>query len=113
MAISWIQLTQINQVDTALKNSVGKTIVFFKHSTRCIVSKHALRQFEIEWNFNAADIEFYFLDLLSFREISNYISEVTGVYHQSPQIIVLKENSVIYHASHESISAIELYNKLT
>lgn len=112
MAISWIQLTQIDQVDTALANSTVKTAVFFKHSTRCIVSKHALRQFESEWNFNTIAIEFFFLDLLNFREISNYISEVSGVSHQSPQIIVVKDNSIIYNASHENISAIDLHNKL-
>jgi bacillithiol system protein YtxJ len=112
MAISWIQLTQINQVDAALANSFLKTAVFFKHSTRCIVSKHALRQFESEWNFNTTQIEFYFLDLLNFREISNYIAESTEVHHQSPQIIVVKDNSIIYNASHENISAIDLHNKL-
>ena len=112
MAISWTQLTQTDQVDAALIDSVEKSIVFFKHSTRCIVSKHALKQFENEWVFDSTNIEFYLLDLLNYREVSNYISQITGVYHQSPQIVVLRNNSVVYHSSHENISALDLYNKL-
>jgi bacillithiol system protein YtxJ len=112
MAISWTNLTEVNQVDAAFENSHEKSIVFFKHSTRCIVSRHALNQLEKEWNFDADNIDFYLLDLLNHRDVSNYISEITGVYHQSPQIVVLRNKDVVYNASHEGISAMNLHQKI-
>ncbi len=112
MAISWINLTETNLVDTAIENSNNKTVVFFKHSTRCIVSRHALLQLEKEWDFNNDTIDFYLLDLLNHRNVSNYISEATGVYHQSPQIVVIQNKTVIYRASHEGITAMNLHQKL-
>jgi bacillithiol system protein YtxJ len=112
MAITWINLTEINQVDASIENSNEKSIVFFKHSTRCIVSRHVLLQLEKEWNFNSDSIAFYFLDLLNHRDVSNYISDTLGVYHQSPQIVVIKNKAVIYSASHEGITAMNLHQKI-
>jgi bacillithiol system protein YtxJ len=112
MAISWINLSEKEQVDDVIKGSSQKTVVFFKHSTRCIVSRHALAELEREWTYNSQDVDFYLLDLLSFRDISNYISQVLAIQHQSPQILVIRNAAVIYHTSHEGISASILNHKL-
>ena len=112
MSVSWINLTQIEQVDGAIEDSIERAVVFFKHSTRCIVSRHALLQFEKEWRFDSDTIDFYLLDLLNHRDVSNYISQITSVYHQSPQILVIQNKEVVYTTSHENISAENVYHKL-
>jgi bacillithiol system protein YtxJ len=38
------------------------------------------------------------------RGISNRISELTGIRHQSPQAIILKGGSPVYSASHYDIT---------
>ncbi len=52
----------------------------------------------------------YYLDLLSYREISNSIAHLFDVEHQSPQVIVLKHGEVIFHKSHFDIEFGSLKN---
>jgi bacillithiol system protein YtxJ len=66
-----------------------------------------LKQFEN--GFTAEDsITPYFLDLLNHRDVSNAIADRFGVYHQSPQLLVIKDGKAIFDASHESIDASDL-----
>ena len=48
--MNWINLTDINQLDLIVEESKIKAVVIFKHSTRCIISKMALRGFESDYN---------------------------------------------------------------
>ncbi|MFT4942631.1 MAG: bacillithiol system protein YtxJ, partial [Flavobacteriales bacterium] len=50
-------------------------------------------------------MKLYFLDLLSNRNISNEIGSEFQVFHQSPQLIVIKNGEAVYHASHNDIQA--------
>lgn len=98
---NWKPLLELSQLDEIIEVSKNKTQVIFKHSTRCGVSRSVLKQFEKQ--FNSDNIDFYFLDLITFREISNTIAQKFGVKHQSPQLIVIKNKKVIANASHHSI----------
>lgn len=102
--IDWIQLTESNKLVKIISQSTIKPILIFKHSTRCGISRMALKSFEKECNLIEATVDFYFLDLLKHRMISNEISEKLNVQHQSPQVIVIKNKEVIYHNSHYQIS---------
>lgn len=101
--IPWEQLTDLSQLEELL-NQDAVPILLFKHSTRCSISSMALSRFESEWNTDL-NCKLVFLDLLSFRNISDEIAERTGVEHQSPQAILINKGKVIYHASHNGISA--------
>ncbi len=105
---NWIILNNEIQLDEILKNSKDKTVVIFKHSTRCGVSRGVLKQFESENNSKTKNMDFYYLDLLNFREISNAIAVKFNIEHQSPQLIVLKNGKVIANASHYDILSIQL-----
>lgn len=50
----------------------------------------------------------YYLDLKSFRDISNAIAEKFSVHHESPQVLLIKDGECIYDASHMDISVEEL-----
>ena len=65
----------------------------------------ALRQFEKQFKINNANVKLYFLDLLSFKDISNEIAIRFQVFHESPQLIVLKDGNTIHHSSHHQIDA--------
>ena len=49
-------------------------------------------------------IEIFYLDLITYRDISNHIATHFGIVHQSPQIIVIQNGNVVQSASHESVS---------
>jgi len=102
--ISWIALTSIEQLEALILQSSLKPALIFKHSTRCGISRMALKSFERDYNLNEENIDLYFLDLLNFRNISNAISVKLNVQHQSPQAIAVKNEHVIYHDSHYQIS---------
>ena len=109
--INWNELTDLVQLDEIISISNEKPVAIFKHSTRCSVSRMALKQFENE--FNSSDkITPYFLDLIEYRAISNAIAEQFGVTHQSPQLILIKEGKAIYNVSHSDIDAEELGKKV-
>ena len=109
--VNWIPLTDLSQLDEIVTLSNEKPVVIFKHSTRCSVSRFALKQFESEYDLTDR-VDAYFLDLLEYRVISNEIASRFGVYHQSPQLLLIKEGKSVYDVSHSDINARELKGKL-
>jgi len=102
--MNWKVLEHIDQIDVIKETSLNKLQLIFKHSTRCIISKMALKNFESDFLLHDV-IDAYYLDLISYRNISNEIAEVFAVEHQSPQILLIKDGKVVYHESHEGIDA--------
>ncbi len=102
--VNWVALTSLEQLNEIKALSNEKLVAIFKHSTRCSISRMALKQFENEFA-SENSVSLYFLDLLEYREISNEIASKFGVFHQSPQLIVIKEGKAIYDASHSDIDA--------
>ena len=98
----WIHLTDDDQLNQIITNSQSRPQVIFKHSTRCSISALALQR--LKKSDTPADMDFYYLDILAHRPISNKIAEVFQVHHESPQIIVLRDGECIYDESHLAIS---------
>lgn len=105
--INWNELTDLGQLNEIIFVSNEKPVAIFKHSTRCSVSRMALKQFENEFDLSDK-VTPYFLDLIAHRDISNAIADQFGVTHQSPQLIVIKNGKAIYNVSHSDIDAEEL-----
>lgn len=108
----WKSLSDIKQLDQVAQDSHERPIVLFKHSTTCGISAGAKHRLESNWEEVNSEMDFYYLDLLSYRSISNGIAERWGVRHQSPQIIVIKNDKAVYDTSHGSINAGSLENSL-
>lgn len=108
--MNWKVLTEVSQLEEIDDFSNEKTQLIFKHSTRCIISKMALQNFER--SFNSDNVDCYLLDLIKFREISNHIASRYQITHESPQVLVINNAKVIYHESHEGINAQEVENIL-
>lgn len=109
--INWIPLQYLGQLDEMVAISDQKPALIFKHSTRCSISRFALKQFENEYALEDK-VDAYFLDLLEYRDISNEIASRFGVYHQSPQLLLIKNGQSVYDASHDAIDAGDLAGRL-
>ncbi|SNR37324.1 bacillithiol system redox-active protein YtxJ [Flavobacterium sp. ov086] len=109
--VNWIELTDIAQLMEIEAISNAKPVVIFKHSTRCSISRMALKQFEREYDLNET-VDAYFLDLIANREVSNEIANKFSVYHESPQLILIKNGKAIYDVSHSDIDAVALKEKV-
>ena len=101
-------LDKMEQCDEIDEVSQTKPVVLFKHSTRCSISRMALKQFDAEFNYPEEKIDWYLLDLLNHRDLSNEIASRYNVMHQSPQIIVIRNGKAVFNESHDSISAEDL-----
>ena len=99
------KMTLLDEIDNI---SQTKPVVIFKHSTRCIISRTALKNFESDFNFFEDKIDWYLLDLLTHRDVSNEIANRYNVTHQSPQILVIKNGKAIFSESHDGILAEDL-----
>ncbi len=99
--MNWIYLTDEDQLQAIKTNSLTKPQVIFKHSTRCSISSMAKSR--LERSAQPEEIDFHFLDLIRYRSISNKIVEEFKVYHESPQILLIKNGECIYDESHSGI----------
>jgi bacillithiol system protein YtxJ len=99
--MNWNSLIDEAQLEIIKNKSFEKPQLIFKHSTTCSISKMAFSRFERS---EAPDtIDFYYLDLLNFRSVSNAIAEKFQVHHESPQVILIKNGDCIYDESHYGI----------
>ena len=106
--MNWHKLTDVSQIETIKLESENQAILVYKHSTRCSISATALSRLERSWK--SEKIKPYFLDLLSYGDISQKIAEAFKVEHQSPQVLLIKNGQSIYDASHLAISFDEIIN---
>lgn len=106
--IPWKPLNTIAQLEDIKKQSNARPQVIFKHSTSCGISRMVLNMFKSDYGLEEGQMDFYFLDLLSNRDVSHEVASVFGVMHQSPQLLIIKNGVVVVHDSHGSISDIKL-----
>lgn len=106
--VKYFQLDKMEQFDEIDEISKTKPVVLFKHSTRCSISRMALKQFDAEFNYPEEKIDWYLLDLLNHRDLSNEIASRYNVVHQSPQIVVIRNGKAVFNESHDSIAAEDL-----
>lgn len=108
----WINITSLNQLAEIEQASIAKPQIIFKHSTRCSVSVMVKNRLDKE-DFGEIIADFYYLDLLNYREISNKIAEVFHVHHESPQILIIKNKECVYDESHLAITFDDIVDNVT
>ena len=99
-------MTNEEQLQEIREKSNNRPQVVFKHSTRCAISSMAKNR--LERHSKPEGMDFYFLDLIKHRNISNKISREFNVYHESPQVLIIKNGESIYNESHSAIDMREI-----
>lgn len=108
-----IELASLEDLDRVWALSAQKPCMLFKHSTRCPISTRALTAFEQACARPEADtVAWIYLDLLAHRDVSNEIARRSGVRHQSPQAILLREGKPVWNASHIGITVDSLLSAI-
>ncbi|WP_100611292.1 bacillithiol system redox-active protein YtxJ [Confluentibacter lentus] len=106
--LPWVDLNTINQLQAIKDKSSTKPQVIFKHSTRCGISRMVMKQFVEDYGFSKNQLDLYYLDLITYREVSNAVSNTFNVVHESPQLLVIKNGNVVMHESHGGINDLDL-----
>ncbi len=98
--------------DTDLRELLREDlVVLFKHSTACPVSWAAHSQVN-RFRLHHPDIPVHILHVIKNRPVSLSVAEMTGVRHESPQILVLRKGAVAATASHGNITEAHLAEML-
>jgi bacillithiol system protein YtxJ len=99
--MNWHPLKSDEQLNKIIEDSYQTPQVIFKHSTRCSISGAARAR--LDKASEPEGIAFHYLDLLSYRPLSNKIAETFHVHHESPQALLIKKGECVYDESHLSI----------
>ena len=98
--------------EASLDEAFGAPIfLILKHSPICPISGGA--RIEVE-NFVAdhPDVPTGLIDVIEDRPLSQAVAARTGVQHESPQALLLKDGEVAWHESHWRITAPRLAEAL-
>lgn len=106
--LHWLPLSSIAQLEEIKAQSKTESILIFKDSTRCGISRIVIKQFEALFTAEFENLKVYYLDLLNYRDISNEIADTFEVIHQSPQLLVIKNGFSVLDTSHHDIANVNL-----
>ena len=107
--IKWSTLASVAEVNDLVELSHQKPCLIFKHSTRCSISSLAKHRLEGDWDFSSDDLQPFFLDLITYRQVSSFVAEHFAVHHESPQALIIRDGVCTYDSSHLDISVAELH----
>jgi bacillithiol system protein YtxJ len=113
--MDWKKLTSEQTFSEILRDTSNHDVSYliFKHSTSCSISAMALSRLERSWIASEVpQLVPYYLDLLSYRSISNKVAQDLDVIHQSPQVLVIRNGIAIFNASHMDINFNDIKNAL-
>lgn len=89
-----------------LAEANGQPVVIFKHSNTCGVSSRAYRELT---SFSGP---VGLVIVQKARDVSDQIERSTGVAHETPQVLVVRDNELVFTASHFQVKAETLEEEL-
>ncbi len=95
----WKNVESVDLLNSLINSD--QPVLLFKHSTRCIISKTVKSRFETMAK--DSTLNMYLVNVIEERPYSNYIAEVSGIAHQSPQVLIFKSGECLYNESHDGI----------
>ena len=104
----WVQLESEDAVEKVFTASGGRVQLILKHSQSCAVSFFAKQNLDSvpldEW----PEMDRSMVEVVRFRPISQYIAQKTSVRHESPQVLVIVNEEVIFHTSHSEVNKVNI-----
>lgn len=99
-----ISIDSIQSCEDFIQQSQQEPIVIFKHSTRCPISSGANEEMQIlTEDFQDKPVKFGRILVVEHRDVSLYCADRLGIKHESPQVIMIKNNEVMFNDSHHRI----------
>jgi bacillithiol system protein YtxJ len=98
MTNKFLLLSDKQTLERLLAESRQRPVLVFKHSTSCPISSRAYREMEKLEEVNLLEVQ-------AARELSREVAAITGVEHETPQVIVLKDGKAVWNASHYDVIA--------
>ena len=101
-------LSTLDGLDSALSGSSGRPLLLLKHSLTCGTSAYAHEEFEDFLSEPGPLVDACVVHVQPGRAVSNAIAERFGIRHESPQLLLISNGQVVWHASHHRITRREI-----
>lgn len=85
-------------LDNLISVSKQKAVLVFKHSNACPISARAYREME------KLDRQVNLIEIQAVPDLSRALESLTGVRHESPQVILLRDGKAVWNASHFDVN---------
>jgi bacillithiol system protein YtxJ len=99
------ELTNMRDLEEAVRESDERPVLFFKHSLTCPVSSRALRELESYLEDANSQVNCKLIIVQRARDVSNEVAARLGVVHESPQALLVSRGREVWNTSHFSITS--------
>lgn len=91
-------LTSVSEIAAA-----AGTTILYKHSPTCSLCSWSIR--EVERFAEQEGVDVHLIDVFANRPLARAIEDHLGVRHESPQVLIVEDGAVRWHASHRALKA--------
>ena len=99
MGDRFTHITDAEALEQVLARSNDAPVILFKHSSTCPISSRAYEQMsQVKTDVSLVVVQ-------RAREVSSEIASRTGIQHESPQAIIVRNGEAVWSASHFDITA--------
>lgn len=107
----WTKIESLDELrDAIIRVDADRPFnLILKHSTRCAISSMAKNRLERSPN---SRVNYYIIDIIAYRALSNALSDETGVRHESPQSFLFANSALLDVKSHMAIDPGEIARRL-
>lgn len=99
METQFVPVSDEKTLDNLFTSSHQAPVVLFKHSTACPISRAAHQQM------SGLGEDVAIVVVQTARDVSREVATRTGIRHESPQTIILRNGKAVWSASHWDITA--------
>jgi len=99
MEARFVPIADRDALEALLSRSHERPVLLFKHSNTCPVSARAYQQMQ------GVKSPVSIVVVQTSRDLSREVAARTGVPHESPQALVLRNGEAVWSASHFDITA--------
>jgi bacillithiol system protein YtxJ len=97
--LEFATITDVGALEEAIAQSHADTVILFNHDPYCPVSAAAFEEMR------GASGDVRLIDVSRLRDVTRELAQRTGVRHESPQVIVLRDGEATWSASHFRVTA--------
>jgi bacillithiol system protein YtxJ len=98
MGQKFLRIDDRAALDNLLSDSKQRAVILFNHSNACPISARAYREMEKLDGVNLLEVQ-------AAPEISREVEKLTGIRHESPQVILMRDGKAVWNASHFDVNA--------
>ena len=96
-----LQRTSFASIEDIRRNA--GTTVLYKHSPTCSLCSWSIR--EVQQFAEQQGVDVHLIDVFAHRPLAQAIEADLGVRHESPQVLIIEDGAVRWHASHRALTA--------